>query len=116
MKQRQSSYHQPDDYGYNSDSTRASNRGGLIFEQGDLPTIMLPQIQHKIRGQALKESARMKIETTVIKNLIQSYFDLTKINIQDLVPKTIMAFLVNESKKKAQAELVDQIYKQGDFD
>ena len=56
------------------------------------------------------------METVVIKNLISSYFDLTKKNIADMVPKTIMAFLVNESKRIAQNELVDKIYKQGDFD
>jgi dynamin 1-like protein len=58
----------------------------------------------------------MKMETTVIKNLIQSYFDLVKINIIDQVPKTIMAFLVNESRRRAQSELVEEIYKQGNFD
>ena len=47
------------------------------------------------------------IETKVIQNLIQSYFDLVKKNIADIVPKTIMAFLVNESRKRAQSELVE---------
>ena len=53
------------------------------------------------------------METRVIQNLIQSYFDLVKKNIADLVPKTVMAFLVNESRKIAQSELVECIYKQG---
>jgi hypothetical protein len=39
-----------------------------------------------------------------------------KKNIADLVPKTIMAFLVNESKQIAQRELVSEIYKQGNLD
>jgi dynamin 1-like protein len=33
-----------------------------------------------------------------------------------LVPKTIMAFLVNESKQIAQRELVSEIYKQGNLE
>lgn len=38
-----------------------------------------------------------------------------KKNISDMVPKTIMAFLVTESRKKAQAELVEMIYKQSNL-
>jgi hypothetical protein len=45
-----------------------------------------------------------------------SYFAIVKKNIADLVPKTIMAFLINESKNIAQRELVSEIYKQGNLD
>lgn len=69
-----------------------------------------------MRANATQDSARVIMETRVIQNLIQSYFDLTKKNIADLVPKTIMAFLVNESRNIAQSELVEQIYKQGNLD
>ena len=48
--------------------------------------------------------------------MIQSYFAIVKKNIADLVPKTIMAFLVNESKNIAQRELVSDIYKQGNLE
>jgi len=33
-----------------------------------------------------------------------------------MVPKSVMAFLVNESRRIAQSELVSQIYKSGDID
>ena len=56
------------------------------------------------------------METIIIQNLIQSYFDIVKKNIADIVPKTIMAFLVNESKSIAQRELVSEIYKQGNLE
>ena len=56
------------------------------------------------------------METRVIQNLIYSYFGIVKKNISDFVPKTIMAFLINESRKIAQSELVSQIYKAGDLD
>ena len=39
-----------------------------------------------------------------------------KKNVADLVPKTIMAFLINESKQIAQRELVSEIYKQGNLE
>ena len=46
-------------------------------------------------------SMREKMETNIIKNLITSYFDVVRKNISDSVPKTIMAFLVNQSKSLA---------------
>ena len=56
------------------------------------------------------------METRVIQNLIYSYFKIVKKNISDLVPKTIMAFMINESRKLAQSELVTEIYKGGDLE
>jgi hypothetical protein len=88
----------------------------FTFDKTQLPLINLPQIPYKMRADAHQESCRVIMETRVIQNLIQSYFDLTKKNIADLVPKTIMAFLVHESRKIAQSELVESIYKQGNLD
>ena len=51
------------------------------------------------------------METNIIKNLITSYFNVVRKNISDIVPKTIMNFLVNQSKVIAQSELVNAIYK-----
>lgn len=56
------------------------------------------------------------METIIIQNLIQSYFAIVKKNIADLVPKTIMAFLVNESRNIAQRELVSDIYRVGNLE
>jgi len=56
------------------------------------------------------------METRVIQNLIYSYFGIVKKSISDQVPKTIMAFLINESRKICQSELVAQIYKAGDLE
>lgn len=41
---------------------------------------------------------------------------MTKKNIADLVPKTIMAFLVHESRSIAQGELIEKIYKEGNLE
>ena len=53
------------------------------------------------------------METTIVKNLIVSYFDTVRKTMSDMVPKTVMAFLVNKSKNSAQRELVQQIYSDG---
>jgi len=69
-----------------------------------------------MRASTDSTNPRSVLETRVVKNLIESYFSLVKKNIADLVPKTIMSFLVYESKKQARAELVEMIYKEGNLD
>ena len=50
------------------------------------------------------------MEIRIIKNLIISYFNIVRKNLNDVVPKTVIAFLVNKTKNQAQRELVSQIY------
>ena len=64
-------------------------------------------------GQA---SSRDIMETCIIKNLITSYFLVVKKNICDYVPKTIMCFLVNNSKVLAEKEMVSQLYNSNDIE
>jgi hypothetical protein len=42
--------------------------------------------------------------------LIESYFNIVRKNFADLVPKTIMCFLVNHVKENLQSDLVQQLY------
>lgn len=55
-------------------------------------------------------------ETQLIQNLLTSYFDVVRKNIGDLVPKSIIHFLVNRSKQTVQNELVRALYKEDMFD
>lgn len=52
------------------------------------------------------QSPRSQMEIYIIKNLISSYFDIVRKNLNDMVPKTIIAMLVNKTKNSAQRELV----------
>ena len=61
-------------------------------------------------------NSRDAMETCIIKNLISSYYHVVKKNINDLVPKTIMCFLVNQSKMMAEKEMVSQLYKSNELD
>lgn len=54
---------------------------------------------------------REEMETALIRNLIQSYFNIVRQTIQDLVPKAIMHFLVNNSSQQVQNRLVSSLYK-----
>ena len=58
-----------------------------------LPPVTIPTMPVRMRPNC-EGDARMKIEVNITKNLILSYFAVVKKNISDLVPKTIMAFLV----------------------
>ena len=57
-----------------------------------------------------RDNPRVAMETNIIKNLITSYFNVVRKNISDIIPKTIMNFLINESRRIAQSELVNAIY------
>lgn len=78
-----------------------------IDEYGNLPEVFLDEVPKKLRSAPNQESSRVIMETRVIQNLISSYFGIVKVTVADLVPKTIMAFLVNEIKKQAHMALVD---------
>lgn len=54
-----------------------------------------------MRAPEKQEAARVIMETRIIQNLIHSYYNIVKKNISDMIPKSIMAFLVNESRRIA---------------
>lgn len=93
-----------------------STESAKFINESDLPPVVLSDVPMTMRVSEDQESARLLMETRVIQNLIYSYFKIVKKNISDLVPKTIMAFMINESRKLAQSELVTEIYKGGDLE
>ncbi len=48
-----------------------------------------------------QRSPRSQMEITIIKNLISSYFNVVRKNLNDIVPKTVIAMLVNKTKNQA---------------
>lgn len=61
-------------------------------------------------------NAREQGELNLIKSLLQSYYSIVKKQVSDQVPKSIMYFLVNQSKNAIQSELVSSLYKEGQFE
>nr|CAD2125855.1 unnamed protein product [Meloidogyne enterolobii] len=60
-------------------------------------------------------SVREKRDIAVIERLIKGYFIIVRKSIQDLVPKAIMNFLVNNVKENLQSELVRRLYNADDL-
>merc|ERR1712025_599330 len=56
---------------------------------------------------------RATLEVRMTKRLIVAYFNVTRKTMNDLVPKTIMGFLINKAKNQAQRYLVQKVYKDG---
>lgn len=59
-----------------------------------------------------QSSPRSHLEVHIIKSLITSYFDTVRKTMNDMVPKTVMSFLVNKTKDLTQRELVAAIYRE----
>eukprot|EP01038_Epipyxis_sp_PR26KG_P014828 gene14828-19921_t len=81
------------------------------YSMFDEKVVRLAEVPDKMYPNAII-SDREKVETEIIKTLILSYFDIVKKNYTDLVPKTIMFFLVNQYKENLQNELVSDMYRE----
>ncbi|CAN8270770.1 unnamed protein product [Cochlearia groenlandica] len=52
------------------------------------------------------------IEIKITKLLLNSYYDIVRKNIEDLVPKAIMHFLVNYSKRELHNVFIEKLYRE----
>mmetsp|Transcript_18703 Transcript_18703/g.26342 ORF Transcript_18703/g.26342 Transcript_18703/m.26342 type:complete len:864 (+) Transcript_18703:54-2645(+) len=73
--------------------------------------VQLPQVPDAMHGANAPPSDRERIEMEIIKSLIESYFSIVRMNFIDMVPKTIMYFLVNHVRDAMQNELVEELYR-----
>ena len=83
------------------------------YMQPNIEQIHLPDMPSHMRAKNADPgqlSPRSQLETKMIKSLIVSYFNTVRKSMNDVVPKSIMAFLVNKTKNMAQKELVSALY------
>ncbi|CAN4075747.1 unnamed protein product [Withania somnifera] len=57
-----------------------------------------------------------QVEIIVTKLLITSYFDVVRRNIQDLIPKAIMHYLVNHAKRNLLGTFIEKLYRENLFE
>ncbi|KDQ61820.1 hypothetical protein JAAARDRAFT_31294 [Jaapia argillacea MUCL 33604] len=87
--------------------------GGLMAGKRDTAYDMKSLGKHieAVSDGSAQLSMREEMETSLIRSLIASYFNIVRQSIQDLVPKAIMHFLVNHSSQQVQNRLVSNLYK-----
>ncbi|CAN6458982.1 unnamed protein product [Victoria cruziana] len=81
---------------------------------------MMSMIQLKEPPPVLRpseaETEHESIEIAVTKLLLKSYYDIVRKNIQDLIPKAIMHFLVNHAKRDLHSVLIQKLYRENLFE
>mmetsp|Transcript_16012 Transcript_16012/g.22935 ORF Transcript_16012/g.22935 Transcript_16012/m.22935 type:complete len:795 (+) Transcript_16012:47-2431(+) len=94
----------------NTNGFRSPSRRNVA---ADVPPsiVQLPQVPHAMRHSDVPPTDRERVETEIIKSLIESYFSIVRKNFIDMVPKTIMYFLVNHVRDAMQNELVSELYR-----
>lgn len=71
------------------------------------PTVLRPSENH---------SEQESIEIAVTKLLLRSYYDIVRKNIEDFVPKAIMHFLVNHTKRELHNVFIKKLYRENLFE
>ncbi|CAN6582813.1 unnamed protein product [Malus baccata var. baccata] len=98
--------------------TSAVQSGGRFGEQShseSMPsTINLREPPSILRPTETTDNEAAEIIIT--KLLLQSYYDIVRKNMQDLVPKAIMHFLVNSTKQNLQTAFIQKLYRENMFD
>uniref|UniRef100_A0A2P2MPQ1 Uncharacterized protein MANES_07G041100 n=1 Tax=Rhizophora mucronata TaxID=61149 RepID=A0A2P2MPQ1_RHIMU len=82
-----------------------SNSGYFMFFKP--PTILRPPENH---------SEQEAIEIAVTRLLLRSYYDIVRKNIEDSVPKAIMHFLVNHTKRELHNVFIKKLYRENLFE
>jgi dynamin 1-like protein len=93
--------------GKNNNNNRRSS-----FEPPSI--VNLPQVSDHMKPTDVPPSDKERIEMEIIKSLVESYFDIVRKNFTDMVPKTIMYFLVNHVRDSLQNELVSELYREAE--
>lgn len=78
-------------------------------------TLAPPVIQLKNPPLVLRPGeteTEYQVEIIVTKLLIASYYDIVRRNIQDLVPKAIMHYLVNHAKRNLLGTFIEKLYRE----
>ncbi|KAL7538696.1 hypothetical protein ACHAWF_006185 [Thalassiosira exigua] len=96
-----------------SSGSLAGGPGGGV-NGGPPAVVQLPRVPSAMRQTDYPPSDRERVETEIIRSLIGSYFSIVRKNYIDMVPKTIMYFLVNHVRDEMQNELVGELYREAE--
>lgn len=83
----------------------------IALDNGQSSVVHLSKPPQTMKQTDVPMTEREQVEMQVIKSLIESYFAIVQKNFIDMVPKTIMYFLVNHVRDSLQNELVKELYR-----
>ncbi|XP_058761952.1 dynamin-related protein 3A-like [Vicia villosa] len=63
-----------------------------------------------------RSSETLAVEITVTKLLLRSYYEIVRKNVEDLIPKAIMHFLVNNTKRELHNVFITNLYRDDLFE
>lgn len=88
-----------------------SGRDGIAAAINSTPSTITAMPTHLriIKTQALNEDERQELD--ILRILLESYFNIVRKRMQDMVPKAIITFLVHRSKDSLQSVLVSKLYR-----
>ncbi|XP_020536360.1 dynamin-related protein 3A isoform X2 [Jatropha curcas] len=89
---------------------------GKPFYDTEYPSSAIQLIEPPSILRPLEMTEHEAVEIIVTKLLFQSYYDIVRKNIQDLVPKTIMHFLVNHTKREIHDTFIQKLYRESLFE
>ncbi|XP_057957732.1 dynamin-related protein 3A-like isoform X2 [Malania oleifera] len=102
--------------GSSGESSASRSHGETVHDLEQMPEIIQlrepPSIIRPVEMQMEHEA----VEVIVTKLLLRSYYDIVRKNIQDLVPKIIMHFLVNHSKRELHGTFIQKLYRENLFE
>ena len=93
-------------------SARKTQKGRASLEPPSM--VELPQVPDCMNQADIPVTEKETIEMEIIKTLVGSFFDIVRKNFTDMVPKTIMYFLVNHVRDSLQNELVAELYREAE--
>ncbi|XP_051137736.1 dynamin-related protein 3B-like isoform X2 [Andrographis paniculata] len=90
-----------------TDALQSVERGVSMIHLREPPSVLRPSETH---------SDQEVLEIAVTKLLLRSYYDIVRKNIEDSVPKAIMHFLVNHTKRELHNVLIKKLYRDNLFE
>lgn len=101
--------HPTNHHSQNSGHNLISGPSGNLAFTGASTLMHLHRIPDKLMIDN-KPSKREKNEINLIKRMINSYFDVVKKNVNDLVPKAVITFFIKKTIDLAEKEMVHNLY------
>jgi dynamin 1-like protein len=103
----------------NEDRTHASAKDNSANRSYAVPT---PNLEHSFSTIQLREppvvlkpsehqSEQEALEIAITKLLLKSYYNIVRKNVEDFIPKAIMHFLVNHTKRALHNYLITKLYR-----